>query len=307
MNLDFFYCSALSDRAGEKAFGTAASGDAWLLLEYTRPWGYRAFQESTLERAVKSHLVRALKLVPRSRILLIKQERVREDNRPILFVTRPSESGASIVRLKLSGYEQLPEVNLAGALAGESSSGWESWGQPLFLVCTHGRRDKCCAKFGFSLYKSLRGSANDSTVWQSSHVGGDRFAANLVCFPHGLFYARVNEERGREIMDAYRRGQLSLENYRGRACYPASIQAAEYFVRAEAGLRGLDDLRFLDYEQIRERNWRVRFVSNVDRRTHEVYLKSQLSEFRNLLTCHSTEEKRVVQYSLSEYRASKQV
>ena len=28
-------------------------------------------------------------------------------------------------------------------------------------------------------------------VWQCTHVGGDRFAGNLVCFPEGLFFGRV--------------------------------------------------------------------------------------------------------------------
>jgi hypothetical protein len=61
------------------------------------------------------------------------------------------------------------------------------------------------------------------------------------------------------------------------------------------------DLRFLSYEPIRERNWRVRFVSTQDGKLHEANLQSHLSEFQNPLTCHSAEEKRVVQYSLNSY------
>jgi hypothetical protein len=303
MGRNFFYCSELSDRAGEQAIGTASTGDVWMLLEYTRPWGYRAFQESNLSRAVKAQINRVLKTVPRSRILFIKQER-EPAGAFKLFVVRSQESNTSIVRFELEDHAQLLDMDLESIVTGSADAGGgERWEKNLFLVCTHGKRDKCCAKFGFSLYKSLREQVGES-VWQASHVGGDRFAANLICFPHGLFYAHVTEESGQRIISEYVEERVILENYRGRACYPSPIQAAEYFIRTESGLTGLNDLRFLDYAIIRERNWRARFHSTVDGRIHEVYLQSQLSEFQNLLTCHATEEKRVVQYSLSNYRVS---
>jgi hypothetical protein len=218
-----------------------------------------------------------------------------------LFIVRSTETDASIVRVKLTDYEQLLSVNLTAILRGEQSAGVEPWGRPLFLVCTHGRRDKCCAKFGYALYKSLRTDAVDD-IWQSSHVGGDRFAANLICFPHGLFYAHVTQDGGRQIINQYSQQTVSLNNYRGRCCYPSPIQAAEYFLRSESGLSGTDDVRFLDYVPITGNHWLVRFLSQPDGHTYEIYLKSQISEFQNPLTCQSGEAKRVVQYSLSEYR-----
>jgi hypothetical protein len=300
MKQDFFYCSALSREASEQPFGTASTADAWLLLEYSSAWGARAFQESLLTRAVKAHLKKALLSVPRSRLLFIKQERA-SGNHLSLFTVRSTETDASIARVKLTDYEQLLSVNLAGMLAGELAAGAEPWERPLFLVCTHGRRDKCCAKFGYALYKSLRADAGDD-VWQSSHVGGDRFAANLICFPHGLFYAHVSADAGREIISQYNQQTVSLNNYRGRCCYPSPIQAAEFFLRSESGLGGINDVLFLNYVPITGNHWLVRFISRQGGQTHEVYLKSQLSEFQKPMTCQAREEKQVVQYSLSDYR-----
>lgn len=274
----------------------------WLLLEYTQPWGARAFQESNLSRPVKSHLNRILKTIPRSRLLLIKQDRHPQDHLT-LFIVRSLENETSIAKLKLENYEQLLDLSVEKVAAGNYGAGAEILSDSLYLVCTHGKRDKCCAKFGYTLYKSLRAAAGKS-VWQSSHIGGDRFAANIICFPHALFYAHVTEVSGLEIVSEYEEGRLILENYRGRACYPSPIQAAEYFVRLESGLMGVGDLRFLDYDSIRERNWRVRFVATRGGSIHEVYLNSRLSEFQNLLTCHATEEKRVVQYFLNAYRVT---
>ncbi|MGB9178113.1 MAG: sucrase ferredoxin [Pyrinomonadaceae bacterium] len=298
----FFYCSAVSLEAGEQSIGTASTGEVWLLLEYAQAWGTRAFQESNLSRPLKIHLNRMLKTIPRSRLLLIKQDRQPQDQLT-LFIVRSLESDTSITKLKLENYEQLLSLTVEQIAAGNYGAGAETLSDSLYLVCTHGKRDKCCAKFGYALYKSLRAVAG-TRVWQSSHVGGDRFAANLICFPHGLFYAHVTEESGQQLVNEYEEGRLSLDNYRGRACYPSPIQAAEFFVRSQSGLMGVGDLRFLDYHSIRERNWRVRFVAPLNGTVHEVYLTSRLSEFQNLLTCQATEEKRVVQYSFNDYRVT---
>lgn len=300
MKRDFFYCSALSREVSEQPFGTASTADAWLLLEYSSAWGARAFQDSQLTRAVKAHLKKALDSVPRSRLLFIKQERKSVSDLS-LFIVRSTEADASIARVKLKDYEQLLNVDLAALMAGDQSAGGEPWGRTLFLVCTHGKRDKCCAKFGYALYKSLRADAGDD-VWQSSHVGGDRFAANLICFPHGFFYAHVTPDAGRQIISRYGQQTISLNNYRGRCCYPSAIQAAEFFLRSETQLCGINDIQFLDCVPIAGNHWLVRFHSQQGGQTHEVYLKSQLSEFQNPLTCHAREEKQVVQYSLSDYR-----
>jgi hypothetical protein len=300
MKQDFFYCSVLSREASEQPIGTASTADAWLLLEYSSAWGKRAFQESRLASAVKTHVKNALQAAPRSRLLFIKQERASAGHLT-LFTVRSTETDASIVRMKLGSYEQLLDLNLAAILSGNQSGGGNVWERPLFLVCTHGRRDKCCAKFGYALYKSLRSEVGDD-VWQSSHVGGDRFAANLICFPHGFFYAHVAQEAGRQIVQQYSQQTLSLNNYRGRCCYPPPIQAAEFFLRSESGFVGINDVKFLDYVPITGNHWLVRFRSQQDGQTHEIYLKSQVSEFQNPLTCQSGEAKRVVQYSLSDYR-----
>lgn len=303
MSRKFFYCSELSLQRDEQPVGTASTGEVWLLLEYTQAWGARAFQESHLSRPVKAHLNRLLRTIPRSRLLLIKQDRQPQGHLS-LFVVRSLESDTSIARLKLENYEQVLDLSVERIATGNYGTDAEILFNPLYLVCTHGKRDKCCAKFGYALYKSLRAAAGAS-VWQSSHVGGDRFAANLICFPHGLFYAHVTEESGRKLVSEYEEGRLSLDNYRGRACYPSPIQAAEFFVRSESGLMGVNDLRFSGYDSIRERNWRVKFVAPLEGSTHEVYLTSRLSEFESLLTCQATEEKRVVQYLLNDYRVTR--
>jgi hypothetical protein len=294
------FCSVRSREVAEEAFGTASMGDAWLLLEYPQPWGARAFHDSALPKAVKDHLTNVLKSVPRSRVLLIKQ--TRKVKGPLtLFVVRSRESSSSILKYEFFEYEQLLGLDLASALAGGSPSGTTPWEDPLFLVCTHGKRDKCCAKFGIPIYKTIRTLVGEPSVWQCSHVGGDRFAANVVCFPDGIFYGHVTEETAKLIVKEYYERRIVLTNFRGRSCYSFPVQAAEFFARRETGFRGISDLKFLTYDPSKPNEWRVRFFSEVDAKVHQVSLRSHLSEFQNRLTCDSSEPRSVVQYSLIEH------
>lgn len=295
------FCSVRSKEAAEKPFGTASMGDAWLLIEYTQPWGTKAFHESALPKALKTYLAGILKSVPRSRVLFIKQSK--KVNRPlILFVVRSRESLSSILKYEFFEHEQLLDLDLASALAGGSLSGTTLWQGPLFLVCTHGKRDKCCAKFGIPIYKTIKTLVGESSVWQCSHVGGDRFAANVVCFPDGLFYGHVTENTAKVIVKEYYERRIVLENFRGRSCYPFPVQAAEFFTRRETGFHGIGDLKFLTYVPLAPNEWRVSFFSEVDAKVHQVSLRSHLSEFQNRLTCHSSEPRSVVQYSLVEHQ-----
>jgi hypothetical protein len=305
MSRPFFYCSSLSRASGERSFGTASVGEVWLLVEYREAWGAHALEDSALSAEVKRHLNRFCKTVPRARLLLIKQERVRPEP-PGCFVVRCRERAPSIERFELSGYDELLRFDLAALAAGQTPHGGTKPDASLYLVCTHGKRDKCCAKFGYALYKSLRegeAEGHSGRIWQSSHVGGDRFAANLVCFPHGLFYAHVTAEAGRRIIEEYEGRRLMLEGYRGRACYSYPVQAAEFFIRTETGLDALDALRYRRHERTGERSWRVSFAGT-GARVHEAHIVARASEFRNYITCQSAEERPVIQYVLEDYRVT---
>jgi hypothetical protein len=300
MGQDFFYCSELSRTASEKTYGTASTGDLWLLVEYPFAWGPKALHDSILSPQLKAHLNGIIKSRPHTRLLFIKQDRACRTHINF-FIVRSRERNPFIVNFQLSNYHELLEIDVAAAAQGRVLAGGSLTKEPLLLVCTHGRRDKCCAKFGYPLFKYLRREAGDS-VWQSSHVGGDRFAANLICFPHGLFYAHVTEESGKEILGAYGTGRLLLEKYRGRACYASHVQAAEFFVRSESGINGIEELRVLSSGRLDEKSWLVKFFAPHEERVYEVQVASRLSEFQNFVTCHASTESSVLQYSLASYQ-----
>jgi len=66
-------------------------------------------------------------------------------------------------------------------------------------------------------------------------AGGHRFAANLVLLPHGLYYSPVTVGLAAAAIDAYQRGSVVADRYRGRAGQPRAEQEADYARLAEGG------------------------------------------------------------------------
>jgi hypothetical protein len=298
-----FFCSELSRRSEEQTHGTASIGAVWFLLEYPHGWGPHALRDSALSDEVKRFFADSLALVKHSRLLLIKTDRARTEPRMNFFVVRCRERAPYVVRLRLEDYEQVRGFDLDAIAHGGDLRGGVVTAEPLFLVCTHGRRDKCCAKFGFGVYNALRETEREA-VWQSSHVGGDRFAANVVCFPHGLFYAHADDGAARHAAAEYRAGRVVNEKFRGRACYSHVVQAAESFVRAESGVAGVEDLRYVSSSRLGQNSWRVAFAEAGSPRVHRAHVRRTISDFRNPITCHSPEPSAVPQFRLQDYRVA---
>jgi hypothetical protein len=114
--------------------------------------------------------------------------------------------------------------------------------QPVFLVCVHGRRDVCCARLGVPLAQTLAASY-PAQVWETTHVGGHRYAGNLVILPHGLYYGPVAAEQATASIEAYLSGSVLSDRYRGRAGQPREVQEKEHARLAEAGSLPLSRLQ----------------------------------------------------------------
>jgi hypothetical protein len=134
-------------------------------------------------------------------------------------------------------------------------------------------------------------------VWESSHYGGDRFAANLVCLPHGLYFGRLSPEDAEGVVDAYEAGVLVLDKLRGRAGEPFAAQAAEHFLREREGLLGLDDLRVTRYRRAADGMAEVRFAG-AGGRSWDVRVQVQPAAEPRRLSCSATSEARPPTYAL---------
>jgi hypothetical protein len=183
---------------------------------------------------VKAHLASERRRLPHARVLFVRRLPHRAEGGVSVFVATSTRERCELRRLELERYDELAGIDLATA--------GDPVGHPLLLVCTHGKHDRCCARLGRPVYEALRDQVDDGWVWQSSHVGGDRFAGNVVVLPDGVYYGRVDPAETWPVVEAALARRVHLPRYRGRSCYGFAAQAAELAVRQATGALGVDDV-----------------------------------------------------------------
>ncbi len=276
-------CADISTEVGEPLTATASRVEHWLLIEYPGLWSRDVLGASLLPAGVKEHLRAELARLPHARLLFVRRPDRRGAGRRRVYLGRTGEADGTLVTLEVGSYEELAALDVAAAL--EGGAGARRLDHPLLVVCTHGKRDRCCARYGRPVYERLREAAPEEWLWQSTHLGGDRFAGNLVCLPHGLYFGRVGSETAWDILDEYLAGRIALSQYRGRSCYTFPQQAAERAIRDETGLRGLDDLSLLTCTERGAGEWLVRFQAG--REPRELLVRREEGEL-TYLTCDAT-------------------
>ncbi len=282
------FCAQVSRDAADPFIGTAARADLWLLIEYRGAWARDEIVSSDLPYSVKDWIDHARTFAVQTR--LIKRNQSKNENITV-FVACTLEQRQEIYRFQLERYEDLLQLDLAAMRNGQSCYEQYRYHDPLFLVCTHGKHDACCAKFGMPVYNELERLAGDYT-WQSSHVGGDKFAANVVCLPQNIYYGRVAVSEVSDLIASVMQAQVYLKRYRGRGCYQPVVQAAEYLLRERCGETNVYAFRLLEAQQISEKDWWVCFESRSDGARHCLLVQEQIKENPSYhTTCHAVEKK----------------
>jgi hypothetical protein len=234
-------CSTLSLAAGEALAGTASVASRWLVVEVGGAWGRDVVADTELPAAVRERLETWAASEDGSRLLFVRRPD-RRGREATVLAARSDEDGGELRRLQLPSLQALTEADLDG---GERLDG------PLVLVCVHGRRDPCCARLGVPVFDALAAEVAPELLWQSSHQGGHRFAANVLALPAGISLGRVAPESASAVAAELRAGRIPLEHFRGRTIHLPSAQAAEAAVRSRLGLRHLRDVRVLDADSSR--------------------------------------------------------
>lgn len=136
-----------------------------------------------------------------------------------------------------------PEAILDLDLSGPGRNGAEPVDNPLVLVCTHGKRDVCCALKGRPLAAALAERHPGGIVWETSHTKGHRFAPSILLMPWGYSFGRLNEEAGDSLVKAALQGRYFYPGNRGRGLHRPRGQVAELAVARQLLLAG-EDLYF---------------------------------------------------------------
>jgi hypothetical protein len=228
-------CTVLSSALDEPLAGTAPVARRWVCVEQRGAWP----QELT---AHPDPAIAALAATPGWRALLIRRPgrgRHEVDGPLHVYLTDTAPPGAHTTLLRVADPADLvlpgPDEPLPGVRVAD----------PLLLVCTHGRRDRCCALDGRALATAVV-AAGEPHVWESSHLGGHRFAPTALVLPTGYLYGRLDMASAIAARKAACPGEVEPARCRGRSTWSAAGQVAELAVRAATGLRDADALHVSD-------------------------------------------------------------
>ena len=232
MTASDFRCALASSSTDESIAGTASTVRAFLLVEAPGAWGVDAVAGARIPDEVRAFLVDLARL-HQVRVLMIRDHARRSSGPVRVFAAFVGTDRPWVETTTLSDVRELVDLPLRGLAAG-TSPGLTPHTDPLFLVCTHGKHDACCAELGRPLCGALHEVAPEQT-WEVSHIGGDRFAPNVLVLPDGLYYGRLRPEDAASFVEEHRAGRLDLPHLRGRCSFSFRVQAAELFLRDHTG------------------------------------------------------------------------
>ncbi|QJQ98725.1 sucrase ferredoxin [Halomonas sp. PGE1] len=205
------FCTQESLALGDPLAGSAAHAERNLLLSWPRPkWQRSLRQASDMCNEVSTRLEAIAEAGRRVNLI---HRRDQPNARHCLYLM-PENRRFEVTRNELSAF-------LAALERNEPLAHWEASppGGALLLCCTHGRKDKCCAKFGYAAYKALDAAVTERDlpfeVWESTHLGGCRLAASAVVFPALRKYGRIGEEDVVPLLESEMANRPYLPCYRG--------------------------------------------------------------------------------------------
>ena len=208
--------------AGEPLAGTADRVDVWLLLEYNPTWRAKAVTDNDLSPKIKAWLDAQMAAVT-GRGLKPRLQFIRRPELDRAEITLSSPRRTASTRAESTGYDAVAELDIQASLGTQSMPRVEA---QQYFVCTNGQRDLCCARFGRPTYMRLREVVGDR-AWQTTHLGGHRFAPNVLTLPQGVLYGRVTPQDVSGFVADVEAGRLARDFVRGRSVLSAEAQAAE--------------------------------------------------------------------------------
>lgn len=201
------------DARGVSIIGSAPVENAYLILELPKPWPKKVKAEGVI--AEFKPLLKGCKeevkllVTPRIDWLPLCQ-------RPWALLVRWREGRGLVQELPAQPEEIRAALN--SAPEGEPI--------PLYLVCTHGTRDRCCGTLGYPVYRELA-EKGLRKVLQVSHLGGHRYAPVVMALPEWRFFGHLDPEGFLELDSHLQQGRAQLKGYRGHGRLPKEVQPIE--------------------------------------------------------------------------------
>lgn len=252
-------CSDLARALGEPLHGTAPHARTWVAVEQPGPWGRQALQDSHLDPAVGTALERWADGTG-VKVVLIRRPGRHPDGhvaQPHTVLVAHSAPGAAwLERLWVADPAELLSLDAAALSRGVRAGIGVADDGGVALVCTNGRRDRCCAVHGRAVALALAAD-HPGRVWECSHLGGHRFAPTAAFLPSGVVYGQLDHDRATRAWVAAEDGRLILDGLRGRSWLPPIAQVADDAVRRSAWVDELTALAVSEPSAVAAGLWTV--------------------------------------------------
>ena len=285
------YCSQLAP--GEPMAGTADPVDVWLLLEYRPAWNAKALLDNDLAASTIGWFDglpgRLAVGGNKTRSQFVRQPELESTQVRLLVACADG-----LFEFAAEGYDELLRVDVPDVVANPDSYAERQLDAPRYLVCTNGQRDLCCARFGLPVYRALR-ERYGARVWQTTHLGGHRFAPNVLVLPQSALYGRVTEDSLDELLRDTEAGALHPPLLRGRHAYPQPAQVAEAHLLEHVG--GAWSLHSVGESHD---GWDVSFTCGAD--TAQLRIEQGAKPVMTLKSCADDEAKPVRRYQVASCR-----
>jgi hypothetical protein len=232
--------------------GTAFPSARLLLVEQPGAWGRAGLRESDFDPLVAAAL----------------ETRLHQDGVRVIAIRRPGRTPPTSVRRwalvdtrdgrqgtrwgEYAADAELLDLPLDGSTGRPDPA-------PSYLICAHGKHDICCAVRGRPVAAALE-ELRPGQVWECSHIGGERFAPNVLVVPDGLMYGRVQPWLVEQFVTAVEAGEVMAPLLRGRIGLAPVAQAALAFGYEQFGVRRVDAVRVVAASKIADNQAVVRLA-----------------------------------------------
>ncbi|MDO5740703.1 MAG: sucrase ferredoxin [Ornithinimicrobium sp.] len=245
-------CSTAARERHDPMLGTAPPQQRFLLVEQDSGWAFSGFSSLAIQEDIRDEVLRRAETAG-ARVMLIRRPGRQTSSvclmRSWCVVDPQAPAGERVTwgswsypAELLSGVERLEELVARDSARAEQGLGRQLVDgareslvdEPLILVCTHGKKDPCCAVRGRPVAKMLAQRWPEQT-WECSHTGGDRFAANVLLLPDGATYGSLDVESAFATIEAHRAGRPDITHLRGVTGHRRAVQAAVVAVHEQLG------------------------------------------------------------------------
>lgn len=234
------FCSVLSMAGSEPISGTAISATGYVFISWPKKyWSRKQFESTDFPHALADYLNRIQRERHITTRLIYRNGETIKGRSKILIMPDRVEFDAVPVDEIMETLERYFDEKPVGKYGPKRIVG------TYLFCCTHGKRDKCCAKFGQAIASEIdslaRAKGFDLSVWECTHLGADRLAATSLSFPSGFMYGRMRIEHVPHIIESLKTEVPYSPCYRGRLGTNAVYQVAEAYGFSHAFANNLRD------------------------------------------------------------------